>query len=185
MPNIHYISPFDINRNYGDNINNAIKQLTPSDEDWIVLRDLDVAFLTPDAGNLIHDAVEKYGKEYSLIGCMANRLGSTFQTSMGMFEEMNIAEHYGAAVSHKQRWLHEVIPFRQDIAGMFMLFSVKIWRKTGGFKNSIVFDREFTKAVRMNGGKVGIMPGLYVFHAYRLWAKTRSEAVKSVEHLIK
>lgn len=183
MSKIHYISPFDINRNYGDNINNAINQLNPSDEDWVVLRDLDVAFLTPNAGRLIHDGTNS---GYDLIGCTMNRLGSNDQTrSDVIFRNMDMKLHYEIAVKEQESYGPKVFPFKNDLAGAFMLFSVKIWRKTGGFKNSIVFDREFTKAVRMNGGKVGIMPGLYVLHCYRLWAPTREEAKDSVSHLIK
>lgn len=180
---IHYISPFDINRNYGDNINNAIAKINYDEDDWICLRDLDVAFLTPDAGNLINEATKS---GYDLIGCMTNRLGSDNQTgNSALFVEPSLFEHYEIASKRLSIYGSEVKPFQYDVAGMFMLFSVKIWRKIGGFKNSIVFDREFTKAVRMNGGKVGIMPGLYVLHCYRLWAPTRDEAKKSVQHLIK
>lgn len=180
---IHFISPFSVEKKYGDSINNAIKQLNPSDDDWICLRDLDVAFLTPDAGRLIHDAIQKYGREYSLIGCVTNRLGGTYQCA-GKFEEMNMSVHYQTALDLKLPHQEYVGEYIRDVAGMFMLFSVAIWRKTGGFKNSIVFDREFTKLVRMNGGKVGIMPGLYVLHCYRLWAPTREEAKHSIKHLI-
>lgn len=182
---IHYISPYDVNRQFGTSINNAIKQLNPDENDWICLRDLDVAFLTPDSGRLIHEAVEKYGKEYSLIGCVTNRLGGTNQTAANMFDEMNLMQHYYCAETRNTCFDSEVEAFNHDVAGMFMLFSVKIWRKIGGFKNSIVFDREFTKGVRINGGKVGIMPGLYVLHCYRLWAPTREEAKHSIDHLIK
>lgn len=182
---IHYISPFDINRQFGTSINNAIEQLNPAIEDWICLRDQDVAFLTPDAGRLIHDAVEKYRNEYDLIGCITNRLGQNNQAPSEMFDESNIFNHYEYSRLRQDSMGIQVRTFNYDLAGMFMLFSVKIWRKIGGFKNTIVFDREFTNGVRMNGGKVGIMPGLYVLHCYRLWAQTREEARKSVDHLIK
>jgi len=183
--NIHYISPFDVNRNFGTSINNAIEQLNPYNEDWICLRDQDVAFLTPDAGRLIQSAIENHCHEYDLIGCTTNRLGGTDQLVPNMFQEMDLRQHYWLAETRHTLFNSEVDPFDTDIAGFFMLFSVKIWRKIGGFKNAIVFDREFTKGVRMNGGKVGIMPGLYVLHCYRLWAPTREEAKKSVDHLIK
>jgi len=186
---IHYISPFDVNRNFGTSINNAIEQLNADENDWICLRDLDVAFLTPDSGRLIHEAVEKYGNEYDLIGCYTNRLGGKNQTIPSrddlFFSNMNLTDHYAKSVEMNRSWASEVVNYNEDLAGMFLLFSVKIWRKIGGFKNTIVFDREFTKGVRMNGGKVGIMPGLYVLHCYRLWAPTREEARKSVDHLIK
>ena len=178
---IHYVSIFDENKNFGSAINKAIERLNASDDDWIVLRDLDVAFLTPDAGNLIIEAAKS---GYDLIGCTMNRLGGSHQTAPNMFDEMNLMQHYYCAETRNTCFNSEVWQFNHDIAGAFMLFSVKIWRKVK-FKNSIVFDREFTKGVRMAGGKVGIMPGLYIFHAYRLWAKTREEARNSVDHLIK
>lgn len=179
---IHYISPFDINRNYGDNINNAIKQLNPSDDDFICLKDGDSCFLTPDYGNIIHSVIDK---GYDLLGCVTNRVSNKRLVPFFNFEDMDLKSHYNKAKSSILTHGNSIIPFNEDIPGYFMLFSVKIWRKTGGFKNSIIFDRQFTKDVKMSGGKVGIMVGLYVLHCYRLWAPTREEAKKSVQHLIK
>lgn len=177
---IHFISIFDEYKNFGNAINKAIDRLNCSDDDWIVLRDLDVAFLTPYAGNMIIEATKS---GYDLIGCTMNRLAEPHQTS-GSFEQSGIFEHYSLAKQHQDKYGSKVIPFKHDLAAAVMIFSFKIWKKVK-FKNNIVFDREFTKGVRINGGKVGIMPGLYVFHAYRLWAKTRNEARNSIEHLIK
>lgn len=184
MSKLHIITPWSQTRDFGKSINEAIEQLNPKSEDWILLRDGDSCFLTSDWGNLIHSAIEKHGHEYDLIGCLTNRLGGPHQC-VDNFELMDLQKHYEIAVIRQKAMGHGVCEFGNDIAGFFMLFSVKIWRAVGGFKNTIVFDREFTKGVRMNGGKVGIMPGLYVLHCYRLWAPTREEARKSVEHLIK
>lgn len=177
---IHYLSIFDEGKNLGTTINKAIERLNCLEDDWIVLRDLDVAFLTPDAGSMIIEATKS---GYDLIGCTMNRLAETHQVS-GDFEQSDIFEHYYLAKQHQYKYGYKVIPFKHDLAAAVMIFSFKIWKRVK-FKNNIVFDREFTKGVRINGGKVGIMPGLYVFHAYRLWAKTRNEARNSIEHLIK
>lgn len=183
---IFYISPYSIEKNISGAINDAILQLNPSDEDWVVLRDGDSMFLTPDYGRAIDYAVKVYGDEYQLIGCMTNRLFNDYQLVPNMFDEMDLKKHY--SVANELSWKHnEVIPYNMEapIAGFFMLFSVAIWKAVGGFRNnSVTFDTEFTQEVRIKGGKVGIMPGLYMLHAYRLWAMDREEAKGSVWHLI-
>lgn len=178
---LHIITPWSETKQFGTAINEAIEQLKPSDDDWIILKDGDSCFLLPDWGSLILSVLDK---GYDLIGCVTNRVGEKRLVPFENFEDMDLKSHYNKAKSSLITHGNRVIDYDEDIPGFFMLFSVRIWRKTGGFKNSIIFDREFTKAVRMNGGKVGIMPGLYVLHCYRLWATTRDEARKSIFHLI-
>lgn len=184
---IFYISPYSIEKNISGAINDAIIQLNTNDEDWICLTDGDAMFLTPDYGRQIHGAIQKFGHEYQLIGCLTNRLYNDYQLAPNMFDEMDLKKHYRVAERLYNQHGHEVVTYNMEapIAGFFMLFSVAVWKSVGGFRNnSCTFDIEFTQEVRIKGGKVGIMPGLYMLHAYRLWAKDRQEARGSVWHLL-
>jgi GT2 family glycosyltransferase len=185
MPNIHYLSPYSLTLDIGNSINEAIDRLNADDNDWICLTDGDAMFLLPEYGSQINTATTKHGHEYNLITCLTNRLGNEYQTIDGMFDEMDISKHYEMAKYLQSTFKCTVEDYKHDCAGFFMLFPVHVWRSVGGFKNNLMFDSEFTKHVRMKGGKVGIMKGLYMFHAYRLWAKTRKEAKNSNSHLIR
>jgi GT2 family glycosyltransferase len=91
-----------------------------------------------------------------------------------------------------------VEPLNTTIAGFFMLFSVDIWRKAGGFREGKIrmdldgndymkhkskdkfFDWHFCNDAIKAGGKIGIARGIYVFHLYRPWSNNPKRAT---EHL--
>lgn len=165
---IHYITIWDSKKNYGKAINDAIGRLNPSDEDWIVHRDGDSCFLTSDWGKQIEDIVSN-ADGYDLIGCITNRLRDNNQTlGHTMFKEMNMSSHYFQAETMKSNYGIEIFPYDHDIAGFFMLFRVSAWRNNKFKENTPIFDRLFTQGIKK--GRVGIVPGLYVLHMYRLWS---------------
>lgn len=182
---VHYISPYCLDKNYGKSINEAIERLNAGVEDYVCLTDGDVAFLTPDYGALIHEAIVHNKGKYSLLGCVTNRVANERLIPFWNFEDMDLQSHYNKSKSSLITHGSRVIDFSDDIPGYFMLFPVKIWQKVKFKENTLIFDREFTKGVRMAGGKVGILPGLYVLHLYRIWAKDRESAKHNIKHLIK
>lgn len=164
---IFYITSWSSSKNYGGAINEAIERLNCSDDDWCCVRDGDSCFLTPDWGNQIQSIIENaYG--YDLIGCSTNRLREPHQLVAKMFSnERTLLEHYEAAENMAK--LGNVIhPFHHDIAGMFMLFRYSAWKNNKFKENTAIFDRLFTRGITK--GRVGIAPGLYVLHMYRLWS---------------
>lgn len=165
---IHYITSWSATKNYGGAINEAIERLNCSDDDWLVLRDGDSCFLTPDWGNQIQSIIEN-ADGYDLIGCSTNRLREPHQLVKGMFsEETRLSQHYMTALEMQMLYGHTINPFNHDIAGMFMLFRYSAWKNNKFKENTAIFDRLFTRGIKK--GRVGIAPGLYVLHMYRLWS---------------
>lgn len=168
--NIHYISPYSIDKNIGGAINAAIRQLNASPDDWIIHVDQDVCFLRPDSKKQIAEVLEH--TDYDVLGCLTNRLSGTHQLYQGEFNDSgDMREHIAIANQCHSVAYGRVLPTTINIAACMMAFRVRRWWDVGGFsENSIRFDSEFTKDVMRRGGKLGIMAGVYVFHLYRMWS---------------
>lgn len=182
---VWYSNPYDPGKNIGAALNDFCENV-PNDDDWIVLQDGDIMYLTPDWGKQIYDAIARHGQDFELIGCMTNRLGGTHQLVTGMYDVTDISKHHEVAVKLAAEKWAVVEPIKQGIAGMFMAFRKSTWAKhrfKEGDYGAVKFDTEFGKAVMNGGGKVGIMRGLYVFHIYRLWSK-QSNPIADREHLV-
>lgn len=169
--NVWYSNPYSIEKNIGKAYNDFIKQLNPSDEDWIVMQDGDMMYLTPDWGKRIHEALLLEGHNYGLIGCYTNRLKGLHQLHDRRFsDDTNIKNHYEIANSYEGNHIIELK--KEGVAGVFMAFQMKTWKAVKGFReDSISFDTSFNQAVRALGMKVGLINSLYVFHLYRIWAE--------------
>ena len=177
---IHYLTPYSIENNIGGAYNKSC-QLITDPEDWIVIRDGDTMFLTPQWGRVIAETIGKYGTIYSLFGAKTNRVKEYHHLVEGMFNEKDLDAHYQTAVELEKTKRTEVIQTIFDVAGFFMAFQKKTFDKVGGFdENTPIFDRLFTRKVRNNVGAVGVMQGLYVLHAYRLWS---DDAINETDHL--
>lgn len=178
IPKVFYSTPFDRDKDIGK-ANNEFIELMP-DESWICITDSDAMFLNPDYGKRVEDIIMNHGDKWDLIGCLTNRIGSNHQCYNGQFSnEMDMREHWKIAHSELE---DKVVD--GGVAGFFMLFSKKTWRKAGGFKTkSISCDSQFNKDVRKVGGKVGVYQGLYMFHAYRINENDQRKAQQSISHL--
>lgn len=177
------ITPFRSDKNIGKAYNERIKVL-PKDA-WIIIRDADCMYLTPDYGNIIEQIILDYGNEYVVIGAMTNRLGNDEMCYGGKFsDDMDIRNHIIIAQKVKKDFgIKEV-----DIcAGFFMMFRKDTWEKVGGFSENILdapyTDKRFCKKIKESGGKIGIAQNLYLFHAYRPWENNRQSAQRSTKHL--
>lgn len=173
---IRYITPFSTKKNIGKAYNEAIEELP--DDCYIVLRDGDTMFLTPDWGNQIERIIAD-NPEYSGITCMTNRLGLKECLIEGRMDNFNnMTDQIFIA---KEQWrMHSTTVKPGTVApGMLMIFHKSVWAKAGGFKeNSILFDREFSAAVIKSGGRIGIAMGLYIFHLYRYGQKNPQNYTK-------
>ena len=179
---IFYSNPFDLNKNIGKAYNEYLSSLNAQDDDWIVMQDGDILYLTGDWGKRIHDALVLDGDKFGLVGCYTNRLRSKHQLHKNEFSyDLNVRNHYEIAMSYQDEGIQEI---KQYIAGFFMAFQYKTWKAVKGFEeNSIVFDTMFNVRVRDLGLKVGLIRSLYVFHLYRIWAE--KEPWNEKKHLLK
>lgn len=167
---IFYSNPYRSDKNIGKAYNDFIKSLQAEDNDWVVIQDGDMMYLTPDWGRRIEDALALDGEKFGLVGCYTNRLNSKNQLHKNTFsEETDICKHYEIALTYNQDGIE---PFKHIVAGLWMAFQIKTWKKLGGFtENNISCDAIFNAKVRDAGMKVGLIRSLYVFHLYRIWAE--------------
>lgn len=175
---IAYITPYNTDGNIGKGWNDAIEALP--DDCYIVCRDGDTMFLTPDWGSQIETIIND-NPHYDVITCVTNRLGLKDICVDGMFEDENITNHIEIA---KNRWeTRGTIVIDFPIApGMLMIFHKSLWIKHKFVEKSIIFDKQFSDSVVKGGGKIGVALGLYVFHLYRWGSKNPQSDTK---HLLK
>ena len=178
---IFYSNPFDLDKNIGKAYNEYLSSLNAADDDWIVMQDGDILYLTPDWGKRIHDALSLDGDKFGLVGCYTNRLRSKHQLHNKEFSyDLDVKNHYDIAKSYGGVGIEEI---KLYIAGFFMAFQYKTWKKIKFAENSLAFDSLFSMRVKELGLKVGLIRSLYVFHSYRLWAD--NEPWNEKKHLLK
>lgn len=163
---IHFITPFSTTKNIGGEYNSRISELP--DDSWICLRDGDTMFLTHDWGNIIEQTIKEYGDKFQLFGCMTNRCNREHQLFGGRLNDnMDIRNHVNIANKVREEKGVEDVTKKSRIAGLFMLFHKSTWDKCKFIENNRRFDDLFCRDIINNKGKIGLIKGLYIFHAYR------------------
>jgi GT2 family glycosyltransferase len=175
---IYYSNPFAIDKNIGKAYNKFC-ELVPNDDDWIVLQDGDMMYLTPDWGNRINEAIHQNGQDFALLAPVTNRLNVPHQLHNNQFSnDHNIINHFNIAKGYNNPTAKEV----ESVAGVCMIFQKKTWKKIGGFvENSRTFDTQFCIALKKKGFRIGLIQNLYVYHQYRIWSETPQKDVKHLE----
>lgn len=179
--NIYYSNPYSIEKNFGKAINDFC-QIVPNDDDWIVIQDGDICYLTPEWGRIIHDSLALNGDRFGLIGCYTNCLNSLDQLhGKKRVIDLPMIDHYHIAKSYQSL---DIVDFPKGIiAGFWMAFKKSTWKKVGCFsENDRSFDITFSLKVQKAGMRIGIMQGLYVYHLYRIWDNGNP---LSIDHLKK
>ena len=178
---IFYSNPYDLDKNIGKAYNDYIKSLKADDDDWIVIQDGDMLYLTPDWGKKIYDALLLDGDKFGLVGCYTNRLRSTDHLHENKFSFNNdMRAHYEIARTYQGEGIAET---KHLVAGVFMAFKYKTWKAVGGFNEAnLGFDSIFNMKIKDIGLKVGLIRSLYVYHLYRIWADT--EPWNEKKHLL-
>lgn len=174
---IHYISPFRCDKNIGLAINHAIEQLHGAAFDWVVHLDQDAMFLRPDSKAQLEHILNN--TDYDLLGPLTNRLFQRYQLVPKMFDVYDIREHVKVADLHHTEYYGKVTRTPNILAAFCLCFRVQTWGKLGRFtENSLQFDSSFSTAAHKAKLKVGIMPGIYVFHGYRLHSSNPKEDIR-------
>ena len=183
--NVIHITPGRSDKNIGRAINYIVERM--EDEDWICLRDIDT--LPVNHRDFFKQCEEIAGSgDFDLVGCFTNRLGLSYQLHEGKLSDVSdIQKHVKIAKARTLKHGSNVKRLNKPIAGFFMLFSRKIWKEAGGFReggisfeNGWFFDYFFSQAVAKAGGRIGIAEGVYLFHLYR-WES--SNPTQSTGHL--
>lgn len=170
---IWYSNPYDRQKNIGRALNEFCDRVP--DDTWICLQDGDIMYLTDYWGTQIED-IARANQEYSLIGCLTNRLRASHQLYQGQFSDnTDLLHHQKIAERLQHDHYNEVIETQKGIAGMFMLFPKKVWQRVPFRENSPAFDTFFCREVRAKGEMIGIAQGLYIFHKYRLGRENPKE----------
>ena len=164
---LHHSTPYRRDKHLAVAYNEAFELI--AEDDWMVLRDIDTMFLTPDAPNIIEDYIRAF-PDTAIFTCYTNRLSlcSKDQLYKGQISpNTNILHHIRIAESLKSdRSTKEI---QSVISGFLMVISKKTWNE---FKfrgaNCLGVDYLFSQDIIDAGLKIQRMNGLYVFHAYRL-----------------
>lgn len=176
---IHYITPFAVDKNIGREYNERIEELP--DDCWIVLRDGDTLFLTPEWGRQIEAIVERNKDSFQLISCVTNRLRATHQLHENSFSGNGDINHHVNIANTLQEDYYDEVHSTTTIAGLCMIFKKETWKQHPFKENTLKFDTLFCSAISKAGGKIGIAKGLYLFHLYR-WGK--ENPADYIDHLI-
>lgn len=169
-PKIWYFVPGCGQKDLGSAINRHC-EIVPSDNDWILVRDNDTAFLHPFINKQLEDIILKHGGKYDLFSCYTNRLGLKHQLPYGLSDNSDILHHRQLAEKHYAEHYDEVKPAENATAGLFMLFQKKTWRNhpfVSGLAEGDFIDYQFSNGLLQKGMKIGICTGIYLFHYYRM-----------------
>ena len=171
---VHHITPGRSDKNIGKAINDLIDGLP--EDDWICLRDIDTIPMHHLTFFEQCEAIANRG-EYDLVGCMTNRLGVKYQLYKDEFsDDFDLRNHLEIGKGLYKKYGNMVEDAPSVIAGIMMLFPVRIWEYVGGFQEDGIvqkggfFDVVFNKKVRsIANGRIGVAKGIYLFHLYRPW----------------
>jgi glycosyltransferase involved in cell wall biosynthesis len=172
---IQYIQPYSIEKNIGGAINQAID---PSG-DWMVLMDHDILWLRPDSKAQLEHILTR--TEYDILGPVTNRLAQRYQLVQGMFDEPDITVHIAKANELHSNNYGAVYSTPNVLAAFCLCFRVSVWEKFPFLENSLQFDSHFSISAKRAGYKLGIMPGIYIFHLYRFMSLNPTQ---HIEHLL-
>lgn len=174
---IHYISPFRCDKNIGKSINNAITEFISNDNDWICHLDQDVLWLLPDSKKQLEEILST--TDFDILGMVTNRLGQQHQLVQGMYNEPDISKHIEIAKKMQNLNGNDIIETKEILAAFCLCFKVKTWKSLGMFvENAINFDAIFSICAIKDGYKLGICPGIYLFHLYRWGSDNPSHDIK-------
>lgn len=163
---VHWISPYRQDKDIGKAINDAIKQLNPADDDFIVHCDYDALWLLPESKAQVIEILES--TDFDILGPRTNRLGVTNQLVPGIYGEWDIIKHVEGAKLLREGQGNNVRRVHEILAAFCLCFRVSVWKEQGGFcENNLQFDFIFCATAMQRRRKIGIMDGVYVFHLYR------------------
>lgn len=172
-------SPYRPDKNLGKAYNEFMRLLP--DDYWGCLTDIDVNFLTPDAGSILHDYARSF-PDAGILTCFTNRISalSHMQLLGGMINEERDYDRHIALAEKQREKLYHVTEIKKDISGFLMMVSKRTWNDYPfpDLNKPLGVDTYYGRDIRAAGLKILRMDGLYVWHTYRLLS-----GINNKEHL--
>lgn len=159
--------PFEPGKQLGFAYNRAMETI----KDWVLFLDHDVLLCNPAWYTICQDAINQVGHMAGFITCMTNRIGCSCQQDTGC-PGNDIKEHLLHAqtlqAAHRGE-LKKTSISDTPFSGFFILTHRRAWKDAGGFIDGFLgVDNAYYRAVSKAGYKTYVLPGLYVYHTYRL-----------------
>jgi prolyl oligopeptidase PreP (S9A serine peptidase family) len=164
---IWQFQPYSLNKDYGDSCNKYF-ELVPSDDDWVVICDSDIMFLTPAHIHKIKEYIDAY-PDTGLFTCFTNRVKQKLQVyDMKNFENPDVKFHQKLAVELSKKPM-SVKELNIVISGYIMIMKKATWKLINGFPSGILgVDNKVSNRVMKAGLKILLMETVYGFHYYRM-----------------
>jgi GT2 family glycosyltransferase len=72
------------------------------------------------------------------------------------------------------------VTHNMELSGVLIVIKKSVWEKVGGFKEDkmLTIDNDIHRKIRISGGLVGLMKGIYVQHWYRGGIKENSQHLR-------
>lgn len=166
---VKILVPYSLEKNLGRAYNECMARL--GEDEWGCLCDVDLCFLTSDAGLILENYALQY-PDAGIMTCYTNRVSplSKMQLLSGLIDEnMDLRRHVRLAETQRQ-YAYTATDIKGDISGMLMMISKKVWNRFPftEYLRCLGVDTEYNRIIRANGLKILRMDGLYVFHLYRI-----------------
>lgn len=166
---IRIVKPYSVVKNLGQAYNQAMHEIP--DNSWACLCDLDTAFLTPDAGQILWAYTERFPNT-GIFTCFTNRLHTlAFKQLLNgvCSENTNMKDHIRIAEDQKKN-LYQVTEIKHEISGFLMMVKKETWNKIKfpEIGKCLGVDNIFSTRILEAGKNILRMDGLYVWHSYRL-----------------
>lgn len=162
-------SPYRTDKNLGRAYNDFFRLLP--DDYWGCVTDIDVNFLTPDSGFILHEYVRRF-PDAGILTCFTNRISplSHMQLLGGAISESPDYKHHIGLAEAQRDFLYETTQIQKDISGFLMLVSKRTWNNYPfpDLNKPLGVDTYYGRAIRAAGLRILRMDGLYVWHTYRM-----------------
>jgi hypothetical protein len=133
---------------------------------WACFTDGDAMFTVNDFGHQLQEIIEN--TDCSLLTAMTNRVGTSYQCVDNCWDADGMRFHRGIGNAIRS---NEVVDITNEapISGVLMLVNKDAWFTSARFKENglLGVDNSIHYAIRSQGGKVGLMKGVYMMHWYR------------------
>lgn len=161
-------TPFARDKNLANAYNSEFEHCP--DGDWLCFIDHDVAFLTPNAIEIMHEYVDKF-PDTGLFTCFTNRIHPLSQAQLFLGAPSNDFDVKNWAYRARIQSMSEtkVTEIRACISGFLMLISKETWKEIK-FRGvgCLGVDSNFSHDILQAGKKIYRMDRIVVWHSYRL-----------------